>query len=135
MPCRSTTRRLVVVGLSLLGARANAQSFSLTGTIVDAVSGQPVPFAVVEIPGRHLGVQATERGTFVLALPAALTPADSLRATSLGYHARQFAVPAASPCRLPLRAGAVALPEAVVRPPGPPTVLGPATDGDKSGFA
>lgn len=119
----------------LLCAQARAQSSTLSGTVVDAVSGQPIPFAVVEIPTRHLGVQATEQGTFVLDLPAALAPTDSLRATSLGYHARQYTVPAASPCRLVLRAAAVALPEAVVRPPGPPLVLGPTADGGRSGFA
>ena len=114
---------------------ARAQTSSLTGTVVDAVSGQAVPFAVVEILTRHVGVQATEQGTFVLALPGALASADSLRVTSLGYYSRPFAVPVASPCRLPLRASAVALPEAVVRPPGPPTVLGPTANGDHFGFS
>lgn len=131
----STIRLLGAAAFLLLCAQANAQSATLSGTVVDAASGQPIPFAVVEIPARHLGVQATEQGTFVLELPAALTPVDSLRATSLGYRARQFVVPAASPCRLALPTAAVALPEAVVRPPGPPTVLGPTADGGKSGFS
>lgn len=135
MGYRSTIRLLGAAAFLLLCAQANAQSATLSGTVVDAASGQPIPFAVVEIPARHLGVQATEQGTFVLELPAALAPADSLRATSLGYRARQLAVPAASPCRLQLRTSAVALPEAVVRPPGPPTVLGPTADGGKSGFS
>lgn len=124
-----------MAGLLLVCARAGAQSAPLTGTVTDAASGQAVPFAIVEIPTRHIGMQATEQGTFVLALPGALAPTDSLRVTSLGYYARQLAVPAASPCQLPLRATAVALPEAVVRPPGPATVLGPGADGDKIGFA
>ncbi|MCI1188590.1 carboxypeptidase-like regulatory domain-containing protein [Hymenobacter sp. DH14] len=131
----SIIRLLGTVGLSLLSKWANGQASALTGTVVNAASGQPVPFAVVEIPTRHLGVQATELGTFVLELPMALASTDSLWATSLGYHARHFAVPAASPCRLQLQASTVALPEAVVRPPGPPTVLGPGADGDKFGFA
>lgn len=135
MSYRSTIWLPGAAAFLLLCAQANAQSTTLSGTVVDAASGQPIPFAVVEIPARHLGVQATEQGTFVLELPAALAPADSLRATSLGYQARQFAVPAASPGRLALLAAAVALPEAVVRPPGPPTVLGPGDDGDRAGFS
>ena len=135
MSYSSTVRRLGAAALLLLSAQSSAQSFLLTGAVVDAVSGQPVPFAVVEISTRHLGVQATEQGTFVLELPTALALTDSLRATSLGYHARSFAIPKASPCQLQLRAGVVALPEAVVRPPSPPTVLGPGADGDKAGFA
>ena len=127
-------RLLASAGLLLICTRAGAQSSSLTGMVVDAATGQAIPFAAVEIPTRHVGVQATEQGTFALELPAALAPADSLRVTSLGYRARVLAVPIASPCRLALAAAAVALPEAVVRPPGPPTVLGPGADGDKFGF-
>ena len=134
MGYRSTIRLFGTAAFLLLCVQANAQSFTLSCSVVDAASGQPISFAVVEIPARHLGVQATEQGTFVLELPAALVPADSLRATSLGYRARQFVVPATSPCRLALQAAAVALPEAIVRPPGPPTVLGPGADGDKFGF-
>ena len=109
----------------MLCAPAWAQSSSLTGTVVDAASGQAVPFAIVEIPARHIGVQASEQGAFVLALPEALASADSLRVSSLGYYSQPFAVLVASQCRLPLRAYAVALPEAVVRPsPNAPLILG-----------
>ena len=112
--------------LAWLPIAVQAQQASLTGSVVDAASGKVVPFAIVEIPTRHIGVQATEQGTFVLALPSEpLTPADSLQVTSLGYYAQPFAVPVASPCQLPLRASAVALPEAVVRPSSnEPVMLG-----------
>lgn len=116
----------------MLSAPVWAQSYSLTGTVVDAGSGQPVPFAVIEILARHIGVQATEQGTFVLELPATLASVDSLQVTSLGYLSRQFAMPVASPCRLSLQASAVALPGAVVRPsPNAPVILG-ATGSDPS---
>ncbi len=124
---RSSFRyRLLLWLLAWLPIAAQAQQAALTGTVVDAASGQAVPFAIVEISTRHIGVQATEQGTFVLALPPeTLAPTDSLRVTSLGYYARSFAVPAASPCRLPLRASPVALTEAVVRPSSnAPVVLG-----------
>lgn len=125
MSYQTTIRLLYVAGLVLPCARAGAQSAALTGTVTDAASDQAVPFAIVEIPTRHIGVQATEQGTFVLALPGALAPTDSLRVTSLGYYARQLALPTASPCQLPLRTTTVALPEAVGRPaPDAPVMLG-----------
>ncbi|OGX83734.1 hypothetical protein BEN47_17170 [Hymenobacter lapidarius] len=81
-----------------------------------------------------MGVQATEQGTFSLTLPTALTTADSVRVSSLGFAPRVMAAPGASPCRLALRPLAVALPEAVVRPPGPVLTLGPTANGGRSGF-
>ena len=112
-----------------------AQPAPLTGVVVDAASGQPVPSAVVEIRAQRVGVQATEQGTFTLALPAALAATDSLRVSSLGFVPQMLAVPSVSPCRLVLQPLAVALPEAVVRAPGPPVILGPTADAGRSGFS
>jgi hypothetical protein len=68
-------------------------------------------------------------------LPGALTVADSLRVSSLGFVARTLAVPAHMPCRLVLQPAAVALPEAVVRASAAPVVrLGPAEAGESYGF-
>ena len=55
--------------LALLPIAAQAQQVSLTGSVVDAASGQVMPFAIMEIPTWHTGVQTTEQGAFVLALP------------------------------------------------------------------
>ncbi|MBF9141503.1 carboxypeptidase regulatory-like domain-containing protein [Hymenobacter properus] len=125
----------LLAGLLLAGAKVRAQAVALSGVVVDAVSGQPVPFAVVEIRARHLGVQTTEQGQFTMDLPTACTTSDSLQVSSLGFAPRVVAVPGVSPCRLALRPLAVALPEAVVRPStARPVLLGPAGAGDKAGF-
>ncbi|MDO7850283.1 carboxypeptidase-like regulatory domain-containing protein [Hymenobacter convexus] len=119
----------------LANASARAQPTALSGTVVDAVSGQPAPFAVVEIRTRHLGAQATEQGRFTLELPAGLTAFDSLKVSSLGFAPQVVAVPGASPCRLALRPLAVALSEAVVRAATAlPVLLGPTGAGNKFGF-
>ena len=112
-----------------------AQQAPLTGVVVDAASGQPVPFAVVEIRARQVGVQATEQGTFRLDLPGTLTATDSLRVSSLGFVPQLLAVPHALPCRLVLRPLAVALPEAVVRASRAPLVrLGPTENGNNFSY-
>ena len=112
-----------------------AQPATLTGTVVDTGTGKPIPFATIELPARHLGVQATEAGTFVLSLPAAPNPTDSLRVASLGFAPRMLALPKTTSCRLELTALAVPLTEVVVRPSNAqPVRLGPEEDGDKYGF-
>ena len=112
-----------------------AQTAVLTGVVVDAESGQPVPFAVVEMRAYHVGAQATAQGVFALELPVGLAASDSLRVTALSFATQLRAVPKESPCRLALRPLAVALPEAVVRPStATPVTLGPTADGSKFGF-
>ena len=115
-----------------------AQQTTLTGTVVDAGSGQPIPFATVELPTRQVGVQATETGTFTLALPANLSATDSLRVASLGFMTRMMALPGggAAPVRLTLRALPVPLAEVVVRASTKPLVqLGPGEDAGRFGFS
>lgn len=115
-----------------------AQQTTLTGTVVDASSGRPIPFATVELPTRQVGVQATETGTFTLAMPASLASADSLRVASLGFATRMMALPGtgAAPVRLELRALPVSLAEVVVQGSRAPLVrLGPTENPTgRSGF-
>ncbi len=112
-----------------------AQQTPFTGVVIDAVSGQAVPFAVVEIRSQRVGVQATEQGTFSLALPAVLAPTDSVQVSSLGFSPRVVAMPGPSPCRLALRPLAVTLSEAVVRANLAPLVrIGPVENGDRFGY-
>ena len=135
--CRPRRRRLAVLLVAALAAplALHAQVTALTGTVVEAGPGKAIPFATVEVPARHLGVQATEAGTFSLALPSALGPGDSLRVASLGFVPRMMAPPAAMPCQLALSALAVPLPEVVVRPSATkPVRLGPTADADGFGF-
>ena len=112
-----------------------AQGPTLTGTVVEAGTGKPVPFATVEVPARHIGVQATEAGTFTLALPGALEKSDSLRVASLGFIPSMLPFPKTMPCQLALSALAVPLTEVVVRPSTTkPVRLGPTEEGTKFGF-
>lgn len=112
-----------------------AQKASLTGTVIDAATGQAVPFATVEIPRRQLGVQATEAGTFMLEMPGVLAATDSLRVASLGYATRMLLIPSVSPCKLGLAVLAVPLPEVMVRTtPKARVQLGPTGKAKKLGY-
>ncbi|WBA41278.1 hypothetical protein [Hymenobacter canadensis] len=107
---------------------------ALTGTVHDA-QGAAVPFAVVELPARHLGVQANQDGYFSLPLPTDLIPADSLVVSALGFQRRRL-IPATAAARLQLQALPVALTGVTVHAAAtPPQWLGPEEDTDRFGFS
>lgn len=115
---------------------AHAQRL-LTGTVVENTNGAAIPFAVVELPGYHLGTQANSVGQFRLVLPSGLALTDSLTVSALGYQRRRVAVPATEACRLLLASQALPLAEVMVRPTKEaPVVLGPTTGKfDQTGFS
>lgn len=124
--------RLIPLSL-LLPTLAYAQTLpTLTGTVQEAATKTAVPYAVVELPTRHLGVQADQEGRFSLPLPPDLAPTDSLTVSALGYRRRRVAVAAAA--RVTLEALPLALQEVVVRgTQAAPVVLGPREKAGRNG--
>jgi hypothetical protein len=51
--CSQTTRRVVPAG-------------SIAGVVVDARTGEPIAYAIVYLPGAHIGVKSDENGQFML---------------------------------------------------------------------
>ena len=102
----------------LLGPKAMAQQLSITGQVVEAVSGEPVPFASVFVKQSGVGVTADMDGKFALGLTG---HPDSISVSALGF-ATQSKVLSAGPTQRVLfrmkKGGGVALAEVVVRPPG-----------------
>ncbi|WP_019946881.1 carboxypeptidase-like regulatory domain-containing protein [Hymenobacter aerophilus] len=82
-----TDFKLVAFFLLLaLGSAAHAQT--LTGTVTETGSGQPVPYANIGIPGKDVGTVADEQGRYQLSYTAAnLT--DTVRLSSIGFEPRQ----------------------------------------------
>jgi hypothetical protein len=75
-------RWVLVLGLGLWSLAGQAQTVQyLEGCVVDAGSGEPVPFANVWVVGTQQGMMADENGCF--RLPAA--PGARLGVSSLGY--------------------------------------------------
>jgi hypothetical protein len=78
----------------LLATAAFAQSAApLVGTVVDARTQLPVPFATLAVPGRPGGTVSNIEGSFRLELP---TGTDSVRVQALGYAPLTLAVKALS---------------------------------------
>ncbi len=92
---------------------AAAQRIVVSGQVVEATNGEPVPFASVFIPNTGTGATADAEGKFRLAVPG---PADSLAASAMGFatQRRKLTDAAVQTVLFRLRAGGVALAEVVV---------------------
>ena len=73
---------LLLLGLLLARQLAVAQRITLSGQVVEAASGEPVPFASIFVPRTSTGITADVEGRFKLTVAGA---PDSLAASSLGF--------------------------------------------------
>jgi TonB-linked SusC/RagA family outer membrane protein len=111
---------LSLAALSIPAATTMAQTASVSGRVVDATSGQPVPTARVSVVGTQIATQTSADGRYVL---RGLEPGPvTLRVSSIGYveQRRQVTISAAEPSTVnfELRSVAVALSEVVVTATG-----------------
>ena len=92
---------------------AAAQRIIISGQVVEATNGEPVPFASVFIPNTSAGVTADVDGKFKLAVSG--TP-DSIAASAMGFatQRRRLSDAAAQTVLFRLKTGGVALAEVVV---------------------
>ena len=104
----STTKFLLLGALCVFGHGAQAQQ-RLSGTITDATTGQPVPYASVSVLNTRLGTTANAEGQFDL--PAPPLPARLL-VSDLGHERDTVTVAATGPAlQIRLRPASVMLPE------------------------
>ena len=87
-------RRALVVALAAAlssgTALAQANQVRLTGKITDKESGQPIPFAQIQIVGTNLGTQTNQQGVYLVrGLPAG---GHTVRVIALGYQSSQQSV-------------------------------------------
>jgi hypothetical protein len=80
------TVSLLLLGWLLTSQFAMAQRILVTGQVVEAQSGEPIPFASIFVPKTTIGITADENGKFRLSLA---TAPDSLAASSLGFLAQR----------------------------------------------
>jgi hypothetical protein len=73
---------LLLLALLLGALPAAAQRIVVTGQVVEAQSGEPVPFASIFVPKTTIGITADADGKFKLSL--AIAP-DSLAASTMGF--------------------------------------------------
>lgn len=67
------------------------QTLQITGRVIDAETGEGVPFASLGIPGLQMGTSTHVDGSFALRLQK-IRAFDSLQITSLGYAARKLSL-------------------------------------------
>ena len=65
-------------------AATSVKSQTITGTVIDALTQEPLPFVHVGVTGKNLGTIADDRGRFTLDLDR-LDITDSLTFSSIGY--------------------------------------------------
>ncbi|WP_460609633.1 DUF5686 and carboxypeptidase-like regulatory domain-containing protein [Hymenobacter terrigena] len=99
----------------LLALPAAAQRIVISGQVVEATNGEPVPFASIFIPKSSAGVTADADGKFKLATTGS---PDSIAASALGFatQRRKLSNAAVQTVLFRMKTGGVALGEVVVRP-------------------
>ncbi|GAC1375374.1 MAG: DUF5686 and carboxypeptidase-like regulatory domain-containing protein [Hymenobacter sp.] len=105
---------LALLLLACLGVLpVTAQRVVISGQVVEATNGEPVPFASIFVPRTSTGVTADADGKFKLAVTG--TP-DSLAASAMGFatQRRKLSDAATQTVLFRLKAGGVALAEVVV---------------------
>jgi hypothetical protein len=82
---------LLFFGLVYFGIEAKAQtpSYTVTGLVTDAHTGEPIPFASVALVGRRVGTLTDEKGRYTL---MAKILSDSLAVSSMGYKTLRQAI-------------------------------------------
>lgn len=78
-------RILFCVLFALLTVAVQGQSSRISGTVQDAASGAPLPYASLTLEGTAVGVVANAEGEFTLAIPASYTHGHVL-VSYLGYE-------------------------------------------------
>lgn len=71
----------------LLALTAHAQT--LSGTLTEAQTGQPIPYVNIGIPGKSVGTVADDQGRYQLTYTAA-NLVDTVRLSSIGYQPRRM---------------------------------------------
>ncbi|WP_460552542.1 DUF5686 and carboxypeptidase-like regulatory domain-containing protein [Hymenobacter daeguensis] len=97
----------------LFALPAAAQRIVISGQVVEATNGEPVPFASIFIPKTSAGITADADGKFKLAVSGA---PDSIAASAMGFatQRRKLSDAATQNVLFRLKAGGVALAEVVV---------------------
>ncbi|RZK16742.1 MAG: carboxypeptidase-like regulatory domain-containing protein, partial [Hymenobacter sp.] len=93
-----------------------AQRILVTGQVVEAQSGEPVPFASIFVPKTTVGITADLDGKFKLSLTGS---PDSLAASSLGFLTQRKHLTNVAQQSILFRlkkGGGVALAEVIIRP-------------------
>ena len=88
----------------------SAQNIQVAGIVKDAATGEPIPYASVQVKGTRTGVNTAENGTFSLSAPANGTLVISF----IGYKTQEVLIQNRSSINVDLASDAVALNNVIV---------------------
>lgn len=88
----------------------SAQNIQVAGIVKDAATGEPIPYASVQVKGTRTGVNTAENGTFSLSAPANGTLVISF----IGYKTQEVLIQNRSSINVDLASEAVALDNVIV---------------------
>jgi len=94
----------------LIGTVANAQNIQVSGVVKDANTGEPVPFAAIQLAGTMVGASSDANGAYTISVPADGT----LIFSSIGYLSANVAVNGKKIVNAALSADSQALEETIV---------------------
>ncbi len=104
--------KLLLAGLLLVlaGSFSYAQNIQVTGTVTDAGTGEPVPYASVQVKGTTVGTATDLDGKYTISVPSDGTLIYSF----IGYTTVETAVVGRSVINISMEADAVALGDVLV---------------------
>lgn len=88
----------------------SAQNIQVAGIVKDAATGEPIPYASVQVKGTRTGVNTAENGTFSLSAPSNGTLVISF----IGYKTQEILIQNRSTINVDLALDAVALDNVIV---------------------
>ena len=94
----------------LIGVALSAQNVAVKGTVKDASTGEPIPFASIQVKGTSTGANADVDGVYSISVPSSA----SLIFSSIGYNNAEIAVNGRGVIDVALTPDAEALEESIV---------------------
>src|SRR4029078_1686066 len=84
---RTTIKQLIFLSVFLLaGLTLNAPLTVVKGTVTDAKTGQPIPFAIVVFPDSDINTETDANGRYVI---ETTKPSDTLQFSFIGYATQE----------------------------------------------
>jgi hypothetical protein len=90
-PQRSVSLCILTLMLLSVVPALSQEFITIRGSVIDAGTGKPVPFASVRVTSRSTGTSANESGEFVVKINKQFA-GDTLRISSIGYKSRDKVV-------------------------------------------
>ena len=108
---KQKTKQLLLALILLFGANVALAQRTVTGTIIDGVTGEILPFVTVRVQGTTTGAMASDRGIFSITVPSA---ESVLTFSMIGYETLELPANVQEAMTVRLRPAATMLEDVVI---------------------